>query len=471
MNKVLSSVCSVRSARSGHCFVCFARTALALLLSALLACSAPFCAFADVRLADIVYGESVEALGLSVAQCPSIDAQFAYVMDTEGTVYFERNANTETQIASITKVMTAIVALENASLDTTITVSAAAAAIGESSASLWEGDVLTLDQALTAMLVSSGNDAALAIAENLGAAWVEGSETAVEAYAVKMNEKAAELGMENSVFENPHGLDFDAYAGNLHSTAHDVATMCAYAMQNSTFRQIVCQPSANVTVLRDGANETIELTSTDLMLEEYEGACGIKTGYTALAGASFAGACERNGKTYIAVVINSSSESQRFTDCETLFDWVFEHQTSYQLINSTETKTVTKSGKEQSVPVVAYVAHQGWTDKTIAATVEDPTQTVDVFDLRGNVSQEVEFDTITEDVHVGDKLGTLTFKQHNEVLATVTIVSCEDVSAPNMFEGIGIWFQRFIANFTHEQTSATSTLVNTTPLIVDRSTW
>ena len=123
------------------------------------------------------------------------------------------------------------------------------------------------------------------------------------------------------------------------------------------------------------------------------------------------------------------------------------------------------------MPVVAYVAHGGWIDKTIAATVDDPDQTIPLFDLEGNVSQEVEFNKVTEDVHVGDKLGTLTFKQHNEVLATVTMVSCEDVAAPNMFEGIGIWFQRLFAGFSHEQTSASSVLMNTTPLIIDRTSW
>ena len=455
----------------GKSWLSVARVCVALFLSFALVLAGISPVYADVRLADIVYGESVEDRSLSVAQCPSIDAQYAYVMDTEGTVYFQRNADTETQIASITKVMTAIVALENASLDTTITVSAAAAAIGESSASLKEGDVLTLDQALTAMLVSSGNDAALAIAETLGASWAVSGQSAVQAFAEKMTEKADQLGMEHSVFENPHGLDFDAYAGSLHSTARDVATMCAHAMQNEVFRGIVRQSSAQVILTREGEKAGIDLESTDLMLDEYEGACGIKTGFTALAGASFAGACERNGKTYIAVVINSSSENQRFTDCETLFDWVFAHQKNYQIINSTETTTITKNGQEQSVPVVAYVAHEGWIDKTIAATVDDPGQTIPLFDLQGNVSQEVEFNKVTEDVHVGDKLGTLTFKQHNEVLATVTIISCEDVAAPNMFEGIGIWFQRIFVGFSHEQTSASSVLVNTTPLIIDRTSW
>lgn len=442
---------------------------LPLLLALSLCTTLPAAAFADVRLADVVMGGTVEARDLSVAQCPSIDAQYAYVMDTQGAVYFQRNADTETQIASITKVMTAIVALENTSLDTKIQVSEAAAAIGESSASLQEGDVLTLDQALTAMLVSSGNDAALAIAETLGATWATSGQSTIEAFAAKMNEKAAELGMEHSVFENPHGLDFDAYAGNLHSSAHDVALMCAHAMQNEVFRNIVKQPVANVSVLRDGETATLELQSTDEMLEEYEGACGIKTGFTALAGASFAGACERNGKTYIAVVINSSSENQRFTDCETLFDWVFAHQKTYQLINTTETAECTRNGETSTVPVVAYVAHEGWIDKTIAATVDDSNQALDVFDLEGNISQEVVFDKITEDVHVGDKLGTLTFKQHNNVVATVTMVSCQDVAAPNMIEGIGVWFQRLAAGFAHGQTHADSLLVNTTPLILDRS--
>ncbi len=442
-------------------------TALALAL--LLLCAAPCVAFADVRLADTVLGESVEARGLSVAQCPSIDAQFAYVMDTDGTVYFQRNSDVETQIASITKVMTAIVALEHSTNDSLVTVSSSAASIGESTAALREGDVLTMDQALIAMMVPSGNDAALAIAETLGALWATPGQSAVEAFAAKMNEKAADLGMVNSAFENSHGLDFDAYEGDITSTAHDAALMCAYAMQNEQFRSIVSQSVASVSLTRDGELITLELESTDLMLEDYEGACGIKTGFTALAGPSFAGACERNGKTLIAVVLNSSSEYQRFYDCENLFDWVFAHEKTYTLANSSESTTMSKNGQESTVPLMAYVSHQSWPDKTIAATIENPDQTVRIFDLQGNVSQEVVFDKITEDVRVGDKLGTLTFKQHNNVIATVKIVSCEDVAAPNMFEGIGIWFERLFAGFSGEKTVADSVLINKTPLILNRS--
>lgn len=450
------------------CWEKITRCALAVVLAFALTLVSPVSALADVRLADLVMGESVEERGLSVAQCPSIDAQFAFVMDTDGNVYFERNSNQETQIASITKVMTAIVALEESTMDTMVVVSEAAAYIGESTAALREGDAMTMDQALVAMLVSSGNDAALAIAETLGEKWKTADQTPVQAFAAKMNEKASSLGMENSLFENSHGLDFDEYAGSLHSTAHDVALMCSHAMKIQAFRDIVKQPTARITVTRDGELTELELESTDKMLEEYEGACGIKTGFTQLAGYSFAGACERNGKTLIGVVINSSSEYQRFTDCEILFDWVFSHEKDYHLINSTQTTTITKNGQELTVPVVASVSHQGWLDKTVLATVEDPDETVHVFDLKGNISQEVVFDKITEDVHVGDKLGTIYFKQHNETVATVKMISCENVNAPNMIEGIVIWFERLWADFSGEKSVADSVLINTTPLLINR---
>ena len=111
-------------------------------------------AYADVRKADVIYGESVESRGLSVANCPSIDAQYAILMTEDGTIYYERDAYESTQIASITKIMTAIVALDSGvDLSTQITVSETAATIGESTSDLQTGDVLTLDQALTEMLV------------------------------------------------------------------------------------------------------------------------------------------------------------------------------------------------------------------------------------------------------------------------------------------------------------------------------
>ena len=423
-----------------------------------------------MRKADVVAGETVESRGLSTSQCPSIDAKYAYVVDEDGTVYFERDADTQTHIASVTKIMTAIVALENAPLDTKITVSSEAATIGESSAALKEGDVLTLEDALKALLTSSGNDAAIAIADAVGGSLGGVDKAAQAAFVEAMNSKAAELGCTNTLFANPHGLDFDKYVGDMHSTARDVATMAAYAMKNDTFRSIVSKDKATIQVTRaDGTAASLELESTDELIGVYEGACGIKTGFTSLAGECFAGACNRDGKDLYAIVLNSSSEQQRFTDATTLFDWVYNHDVSYPYAHTSETTTMSWDGAAREVPVVAEVALPDWTDKTVKATFSDPDGALQVFSLNGNVSCTMSFDAPSGGVGQGDRVGTAVFKQHNQVLATVDLVSCEDVAAPNPIEAIGIGFTRLLANFTGAQTQAQSVDLNDTPLINDKS--
>lgn len=430
-------------------------------------------AYADVRKADIIYGMSVDSRGLSVADCPSIDAEYALVMDSEGTVYFERNATTATQIASITKIMTGLVALESAPLDTVITVSYRAATVGESSASLIEGDSMTLDVAIEALLLSSGNDAALAIAENIGRILAGDPSlddaAAEEVFINRMNERAVELGCTDTIFRNPHGLDHDSFAGDQHSCAADVAIMAKAAMQNEVFRAAVGTPEKTINVKRaDGTTVQLYLSSTDEMLKAgFDGACGIKTGFTALAGPSFAGAANRDGVEMYAIVIHSSSESQRFTDAETLLDWVYDHTVKYQLINLGQ--ATAEQGGSSTQPIVAEVAHTEWIDKTVKATVADPAQVIDIFNLNGNISQTVSYETISGNIDAGDKVGTLTFTQRNEVQATVDLIAAESVDAPDLFEGIGIWWDRLFRGFSGQPKQAENTLYNETPLVIDKT--
>ncbi len=435
-------------------------TALALVLAVALAL-APALGFADVRKADVVLGSTVDARGLSISQCPAIEAEYACVMSSDGTVYFERSADESTQIASITKIMTALVALEQAPLDTTITVSARAAQVGESSADLQEGDTMSLETALVALMVPSGNDAAIAIAES-----ISGDE---ESFVELMNQKAAELGCTDTLFENAHGLDSYPYEGNQHSCASDVALMVQAAMQNDTFRNIVCQGDTAITVNRGGSSVSINLESTDWFLYMYEYAIGVKTGYTELAGNSFAGAANKDGFELYAIVLDSTTEDQRFEDARILCEWVYEHEVTYQLANSTESTTMELDGQTASVPVVAKVSDGAWIDKTIKATFEDPEAAVEVFDLNGNISQTYEFNEISGNVKTGDVLGTATFKQRNEVIATLDIVACEDVDAPGFFDSIGIWWDRLFRNFSGEPQEATTEILNETPLLIDKT--
>lgn len=454
--------------------ISFARLLAAGLVSCCLAVSlvavpGAGAALADVRRADVVMGQTVEARDLAVAQCPSIDSQYAYVMDADGTVYFERNADEPVKIASITKVMTAIVALENASLSDKVTVSEAAAEIGESSASLQEGDTLDVESALCALMVPSGNDAAVALAETVGAQLADGASDAQAAFVNAMNAKAAEIGCADTLYANPHGLDADGFEGDHHSTAADVAKVCAYAMKNETFRSIVAGGDTTIQVVREGNKTDIELESTDELLDVYEYAIGIKTGFTQLAGASFAGAASKDGKELYAVVLNSSSEAQRFADAQTLFEWAYEHEVVYPLAHTPETTTMTTDGTSVEVPVIAEVAHTGWIDKTVKATLADPDAEATVFDLNGNVSQLVELADIDYDVSAGDVVGHITFKQRNNVIAEMDLVACEDVTAPNLIEGIGIWWDRLFRSFSGDPGVASSRTLNETPLIVDKT--
>ncbi len=179
-----------------------------------------------------------------------------------------------------------------------ITVSDKAGTTIGSSAQLRPGDTMSLKTALQGLLVPSGNDAAVAIAETVGARLVTDAQPDPEgAFVDAMNAKAAEIGCTDTLFTNPHGLDSDGYESDAHSTAHDVAKMTAYAMQNDTFRSIVGGGDVTVTVTqKDGTQRAITLISTDELLGVYDGMVGVKTGTGDVALNCFAGACASSSR-------------------------------------------------------------------------------------------------------------------------------------------------------------------------------
>ena len=454
-------------------------TRYASLLACVLACAllslalAAPAALADVRSDDIICGDTAEARGFSSGMCPSLNADYAILIDETGKVYYERNAHSPSQIASCTKIMTAIVAMEyDPDFSMEVVVSEEAAAIGESSAFLQEGDRMTMLEALTAMMVVSGNDAAESIATSVGRAMLaeEGAENpgdgeCVQRFVQAMNDKAAQMGLEDTVFTNPHGLDDGDYAGDLHSTAADLAQQTAYAMQNPTFRAIVSTKYTTVNAKRDGETVVLELEGTDELLESYEGTAGVKTGYTDLAGGCFAGAVDRDGREFYSVVMGSSDSWQRFVDTQALWDWCFEHWNDYPLVHSEDMRTAVIDEVEGQYPVVAYVASGDWTDKQVAASIANPDAAVRIFGLDGNISQEAAFDVPGGTIHVGDKVGTITFKQRNEIIATEDLIAVEQLDAPDPLTAIGIWWQRLWG----DDTVAPSYIVNETPLLIDKT--
>lgn len=215
------------------------------------------------------------------------------VMDAQtGEVICQKNAYARMEMASTTKVMTALVALENAPLSLTVRITRAEAGTEGSSMYLRAGDVYTLEDLLLGMMLVSGNDAALAVART-----VAGSEAS---FVRLMNEKAQEIGMCDTHFDNPHGLHSQQH----YTSAYDLALLCGYAMQNAEFCRIVGCKSAGIKELTSG--ETRVMVNKNRFIYAFEGADGIKIGYTRRAGRCLCASAGRNGKRMICVLLNDA---------------------------------------------------------------------------------------------------------------------------------------------------------------------
>ena len=288
-------------------------------------------------------------------------------------------------------------------------------------------------------------------------------EGAYQAFVDAMNAKAQELGCQDTVYTNPHGLDFDAFADeDLHSTASDVGLVVAYAMQNETFRNTVHSGDTVIEVKgKDGSTRSLTLESTDELIGVYEGICGVKTGTTYDADYCFAGAVNRDAGEFYSVVLGAPTSEDRFQDTTTLMDWAYENLVEKKLIH-------TKSFIDyqgSSAPLVAEVAHNDWVNVTVPATVEDPDFSVAVYEIKGPLTQEVTFSELSGNVKAGSKVGRITFSQDGEVVAEVDLIAAEAQAKPNFFQEIGVWFSRLIRSFTDEPAVARSVCYNNPALL------
>lgn len=262
------------------------------------------------------------------------------LMEAEtGKILYEKNSNEVRYPASTTKIMTAILTVENCNLTDVATVSHNAiysVPVSYSHASLKEGEELTIEQLLNVLLIPSANDAAFVLAEH-----ISGS---VEEFANLMNQKAKEIGCLNTHFVNPNGIHSKDHT----STAYDLALMGKYAMQNSTIRQIVKKTSCSLPVTNKySKTDRIFNTTNDLLIENnstakdnyyYPQAIGIKTGYTTNAGSCIIAAAEKDGIELIVVVLGGeltkSGLSQRYLDCINLFNYGFDNYHTLHEANS-----------------------------------------------------------------------------------------------------------------------------------------
>ncbi len=247
---------------------------------------------------------------------------------TNGRVLYAKNADAKCYPASLTKLMTAIVATENAQADTIFTIGNEIYMIDPQSsrAYLTVGSRLTLENMLQAMLLPSGNDAAYSIAVQVGRIIANNDQldnnAAITAFCKKMNEKAAALGCQGTHFSNPDGID----AADHYTTAADMLKIAACALQNPTIAAVVATPQVNTTLL---SGQTVNWKNSNRLVQEnnaysYAGATGLKTGSTDAAGYCLAASAQREGKTCIAIVMGAEQESGRWEDAGGLLDISFQ---------------------------------------------------------------------------------------------------------------------------------------------------
>ena len=246
------------------------------------------------------------------------NSRIALIYDrASGQILYEKNGEKQTPMASTTKIMTAIVVLENADLTETVTINAKAAGIGGSRLGLKKNDKITVNDLLYGLMLRSGNDAAVALAIHVGGS--------IEGFANMMNEKAKEMRLTNSHFVVPHGLDNEGHF----TTAYELAKMADYALKIDKFREIVSTKLTTINI--NGYPKAIN--NTNQLLGSISGVYGVKTGFTNGAGRCLVTACKRGELDIITVIIGADTTKIRTADTIKLIEYASKN---YEVINIKE---------------------------------------------------------------------------------------------------------------------------------------
>ncbi|GAB4273998.1 MAG: D-alanyl-D-alanine carboxypeptidase family protein [Coriobacteriia bacterium] len=387
-------------------------TLFTLVVAVGLGCAGASGAMASVESTDIV-GTTTVAQDPGLADvAPDVEMEAGLLATTEGRVLWARNPEERRAIASLTKVMTALVVLEEARLDEEVVVSSRAASVGGSGIYLRPGERLEVGELLAAVLLESSNAAAEALAEHVG-----GSEAR---FVEMMNERAARLGMDDTHFSNPHGLNSDGHL----STARDLLRLTLAALEEPTFARLVSTATTEI----PGPSGTRLLENSNELIGEYEGAFGVKTGWTDPAGYCLIAGAARGDVGLIAVVLGADDEKSRFTEAAHLLDWGFEHYKLRRLVSAEETVSV--------VRVLDYPdRYVGAVTATAAAEylLDTEGEVVSVWEAAGAVGAPV---------RAGDRLGRVRVYQGDDLVAEVDLVAAEDVPEPTLWQRIGFFFER-----------------------------
>lgn len=357
---------------------------------------------------------------------PVVNAPVALLMDSEtGKILYEKNANNRVYPASTTKIMTAILALENRTLTDKATVSSNAVSSvpsGYSHANLQVDEILTMEQLLYALLLPSANDAAIVIAEDIAGS--------TENFANMMNEKAKELGCKDTNFVNPNGVHDE----NHYSTAYDLALMGQYAMKNETFRKMVSTVRYTLPVTNKYDKEDRIFVTTNRLVNSksgqyYEYATGIKTGYTDPAKNCVVASAKKNDMELICVIMGAegdlNTDINKFGDCISLFDYGFEEYKYETLCHAGDVfNVITPKNASKDTNSLSVLFEN---DINALMKQEDTIENIP-FDVNYNKNLKA---PITQ----GDVIGNITYNIDG-INYTTNLVAGQDILADSIFNTI-----------------------------------
>lgn len=336
--------------------------------------------------------------GKETIKAPKLNCHAAVVIDqNSGRVLYGKNETKVLAMASTTKIITAIVAIENGNLKDEVIVSKKAAAVSGSSAGLKEGEKVSLEELVFGLMMKSGNDAAVAIAEHIGKGKVEN-------FIDLMNKKALSIGLYNTHFITPHGLDAEGH----YTTAVDLAKITAYALKNEVFQKV---SSCRSIVSGESGEFNRGYNNINKFLFKVPDADGVKTGYTGNAGKCLVASIRHPQGRYIAVTLNSGD---RWSDCENLVNYAKEN---YEHIKV--------SKDEISIKPLKVL---GGEEKTLTAAINEEIYFPVLKNEKESIETKVEIPLVTfSPVSNGDHLGNLLININGKTLSTYPITSTKDI--------------------------------------------
>lgn len=372
---------------------------------------------------------------------PVYSSNYILIEASTGKIVCEENSDEVVYPASTTKIMTAILTLENCKLTDTAKVSHEAiftVPVGYSHAMLVEGEVLTVEQLLNVLLIPSANDAANVLAEHIAGS--------VDSFSTMMNTKAKELGCTNTNFVNPNGIHDD----NHYTTAHDLAIMAKYAMENETFRKIVTTtrytlPATNKYPEADryfkNTNELILKDDRDSVDNYYYPyAIGVKTGYTNPAGECLVAAARKDDKEFIFVTLGAGRTenglSSRFIDSKNLFDYAFDNYKTYTI------------NEENAVLKEVEISNASIFNKNLDVLIQDKiTLLVKNNENVSSLAPTIEYTSdLKAPIKKNTVIGTITYNIDGNTY-TSNLLAGEDIQESNLFTTILIIGSIFVIIF------------------------